>query len=384
MIFKKHTKICILFGLLLLALPFSLKSCKKGRQKEPNEQENALTLPVIKIDTTSAITVKDYIGTIEGKVNVEIRPQVEGLLEEIYVDEGDYVKQGQALFKISPLPYQEVLNDALATENVEKAKLKNAQLEIDRLKPLIENEVIAGVQLETAKSNYEVAKASLARASSAVASAKINMEFTVIKAPVSGYIGRLPKRIGNLVTKGETQPLTVLTDISDVYVYFSISESDYLYFTKNKLQQNDRENSEKGGKLMSDVQLILADGTEYSEKGYVDAINGQVDRSTGSIALRASFPNSQDLMRSGNTGTIKLKESKSNVILVPQQATTTIQDKTFVYILDEQSRVKFQMIEIQDVSGQNYIVSSGLKPGDLVIKTGLNKLAEGDIVKPQF
>ncbi|SFI81166.1 efflux RND transporter periplasmic adaptor subunit [Myroides guanonis] len=381
MITRKKNLLVAFASLLMIGTLVLANSCNISTKKPVDPKENALALPVIKIDTATAITVKDYIGTIEGKVNVEIRPQVEGILDEIYVDEGAFVKEGQPLFKINPQPYQEKLNNEIATENVEKAKLKNAQLEIDRLKPLIDNEVIAEVQLETAKSNYEIAKASLAKASASVASAKISLEYTIIKAPVSGYIGRIPKRIGNLVAKNDSQPMTVLSDVSDVYVYFGMSESDFLYFTKSN-QKLDTSKTNDSNQNLPKVTLILADGHEYTERGVVDAINGQVNRNTGAISLRATFPNSQDVMRSGNSGTVKLQETKHNVILVPQVATTSIQDKTFVYLLDNESKVKLQSISIEGVSGTNYIVTEGLKRGDIIIKTGFDKLTEGMYVKP--
>lgn len=381
MITRKKNLLVIFVSLLMIGTLILINSCNISAKKPIDPSENALALPVIKIDTATAVTIKDYIGTIEGKVNVEIRPQVEGLLEDIYVDEGAFVQEGQALFKINPHSYQEKLNNEIATENVEKAKLKNALLEIERLKPLIDNEVIAEVQLETAKSNYEIAKASLAKASASVASAKINLDYTIIKAPVSGYIGRIPKRIGNLVAKNDSQPMTVLSDVSDVYVYFGMSESDFLYFTKSN-QKLDTSKTDGPNHSLQKVTLILADGHEYSEKGIVDAINGQVNRNTGAISLRATFPNSQDIMRSGNSGTIKLQETKHNVILVPQVATTAIQDKTFVYLLDNDSKVRLQAISIDGVSDSNYIVTEGLKRGDIIIKTGFDKLTEGMFVKP--
>ncbi len=367
--------------LLMIGTLVGINSCNIGEAKTIDPKENAIALPIISIDTTTAITVKDYIGNIEGKINVEIRPQVEGILDKIFVDEGAFVNEGQPLFQINPQPYKEVLNNMIATENVEKAKLKNAKLEIDRLKPLIDNEVIAEVQLETAKANYEIAKASLAKASAAVASAQINLGYTTIKAPVSGYIGRMPKRIGNLVSKSDKDPLTVLTDVSEVYVYFGMSESDFLYFTKEAKKSNN-DDIATSGRILPEVTLVLADGQEYPEKGKVDMINGQVNRNTGSISLRASFPNSRDIMRSGNTGTIKLQETKPHVILIPQEVTNSIQDKTFVYLIDENEKVKLQTIIIDGVSGTNYIVSDGLKIGDKVIKTGFDKLTEGMFIKP--
>src|SRR5690606_5214510 len=226
---KSHIKTLIILSLIASSLFFVL-SCSTGSSKTTDAQNNAMALPVQLIDTVTASTIKDYLGTIEGKVNVEIRPQVEGILEEIYVDEGAVVQEGQKLFKINPQPYQEQLNNAIANENVEKAKLENAKLEVDRLKPLVDNDVISDVRLRAARSDYDVAKASLAQASAAVASARINLGFTTIKAPVSGFIGRIPKRVGNLVSSSD--PLTELSDISEVYVYFAMSESDFLYFRK--------------------------------------------------------------------------------------------------------------------------------------------------------
>lgn len=378
MIKSRKTVLVAFSSLIMFGTLIGINSCNIGSSKTLDPKENALALPIIKVDTTTAITIKNYIGNIEGKVNVEIRPQVEGILEKIFVDEGAFVKEGQPLFQVDPLQYQEILNNMVATENVEKAKLRNAKLEIDRLKPLIDNEVIAQVQLETAKSNYDIAKASLARATAAVNSAKISLDYTIIKAPVSGYIGRMPKRIGNLVSKGDKEPLTVLSDVSEVYVYFGMSESDFLYFSKG----NKKQDSISTGQYLPDVVLILADGHEYPEKGKVDMINGQVNRTTGSISLRASFPNSKDVMRSGNTGTVKLKETNPHVILIPQEVTTSIQDKTFVYTLDKDDKVKLQSIELNGVSGNNFIVSEGLHIGDRIIKTGFDKLTEGMYVKP--
>ncbi|HLS70044.1 MAG TPA: efflux RND transporter periplasmic adaptor subunit [Chitinophagaceae bacterium] len=363
--------------LFLLVFVLQLFACNS----KSNDKDNPLALPAIQVDTSTATIIKDYIGSIEGKVNVEITSQVDGILQEIFVDEGEFVHKGQLLFKIDPSAYQEILNNAIANENVERAKLRNAELEIERIRPLVENEVIAEVQLEVVNSNFEVAKASLAKASAAVASAKINLDFTEIRAPVQGYIGRFSKRIGNLVSKGDKVPLTVLTDVSDVYVYFSMSESDYLYFTKNKFQSEDSARSNLGS-IMPEATLILADGIEYGEKGIIDAVSGQVNKNTGSIFLRASFPNSSDIMRSGNTATIKLKETKKGVIMVPQEVVTTIQDRTFVYVLDDNNKVKMQSVKIDGVADKKFIIIDGLKIGDILISTGFNKIEEGIEVRP--
>lgn len=366
---------------------FTFYSCSDGRSEESENKSNAIALPVLQVDTSSATIVNNYIGTIEGKLNVEIRPQVEGLLEEIYVDEGHYVEKGQKLFKIDASAYQEILNNMIATENVAKAKLENAQLEIERLKPLVENDVISEVRLKSARSDYDVAKASLQQASAAVRSAQINKEFTIIEAPVSGYIARLPKRVGNLVSKSDKDPLTFLSDVQEVYVYFSMSESDFIYFAKNKAMQDSVQGfiAEKRGKIdFPDVSLVLADGEEYSEKGVVDAISGQVDRSTGSISLRATFPNEKNMLRTGSTGTLKISETKRGVIQVPQVATMELQDKTFVHVLDTDNKVRKQNIRIAGKSKDQYIISEGISIGDKVILSGFDKLTDGSEIFPLY
>lgn len=380
-LFKKTINItCRGFSIFLVAL--TMQSCMRGNSGENSTKP--LALPVYRVDTSDAVTIKNYLGTIEGKVNVEIRPQVEGLLQEIYVDEGDFVEAGQALFKVDASTYQEALNNALASQNVAKAKLKNAKLEIDRLRPLVENDVISEVRLRSAKSDYDVALASLDQASAAVRSAEINERYTIIKAPVSGYIGRIPKRIGNLVTKSDKEPLTVLSDVQDVYVYFSMNESDFLYFSKLKAKEDSLMgiSNAKNNLVFPEATLILADGEEYLRKGKVDAVNGQVDRTTGAISLRASFPNMNNILRSGSTGTLKISEVKKAVIQIPQVATSELQDKVFVYVLNAKNKVERRVIKLNGKSKNNYIVSEGLQVGEHILLSGLDKITEGSTVVP--
>lgn len=370
--------------MLFLLGTASLTACFEGSTKENDSLNKPLALPFYTVDTSDAVTIKNYLGTIEGKVNVEIRPQAEGILEEIYVDEGAFVEKGQKLFKIDASTYQEILNNAIATQNVAKAKLQNAQLEIERLKPLVENDVISEVRLRSANSDYDVAKASLDQATAAVRSAQINTGFTVITAPVSGYIGRIPKRVGNLVSKGDKDPLTVLSDVEEVYVYFSMHESDFLYFSKLKAKEDSARGIRSSLNTMSfpDAVLVMADGEEYSEKGQVDAINGQVDRTTGAVSLRASFRNVGNILRTGSTGTLKISEVKNAVIQIPQVATSDLQDKTFVYVLNDQNQVERRAITISGKSKDNYIVSSGLRVGERVLLSGLDKITDGSTVIP--
>lgn len=359
--------------------------CSESSSKEKEEGEKPLALSVYTVQRANAETVKDYLGTIEGKVNVEVRPQVEGLLQEIYVDEGAYVQKGQRLFRIDPSVYQEVLNNMLATEQVAKAQLENAQLEVDRLKPLVDNEVISSVRLAAVQSDYAVAKATLDQASAAVRSAQINKDFTIITAPVSGYIGRIPKRIGNLITKSDREPLTFLSEIQEVYVYFAMNESDFLYFSKAQARKDSMEGIEynQHNRLtFPEATLVLSDGEEYPIKGAVDAVSGQVDRTTGAISLRATFPNQDNILRSGSSGTLKISEVKENVLQIPQIATSELQDRTFVYVVDENNMVERRNIVIEGRSKGNYIISEGLQEGDRVVLNGWDQLTDGSVIIP--
>ena len=358
--------------ILTVLVVFLLSSCK-----EKVEKDEGLPLPVMTLHEEKAAKSFQYLGSIEGVENVAIRPQVDGILEEIYVDEGDFVEKGQPLFKINSQPYQEDLKNALANVKVERAKLKKAKTEIDRIKPLIDNEVFSEVRMETAMADYEVAQSSLDRAQAVAANMRINLEFTTIKAPVSGFMGRIPKSVGNLVKKTDNEPLTVLSNVEDVYVYFSMSESDYLYYERMKGDSTSK-------KMNSEVKLVLSDGSEYEKAGIIDANSGQIDKSTGSINLRAKFENPDTLLRSGSTGKIIMEQIYPNAILIPQGATTAIQDKRFVFEFQaEDSTVVRREIKIDGRTGKKYIVSGEtLNPKDKIVVSGLNKLTNGVKVNP--
>lgn len=360
---------------------FSIKSCSYF-QKEP-ERNNAVALPVYEIDTSTVVINTNFLGTVEGKFDVEIRPQVEGELQVAYADEGDHVEEGQRLFKIDPRKYEEDLNRALAKENVERAKLNNARTEVERLRPLVENNVMAPVRLETEKSNYMVAEANLKQASAEVANAQIELGYTTIEAPVSGYIGRIRKRIGNLVKPGDPDPITVLTDVDEVYIYFSVNESEFSKLQETDPSVKDTVSKDRRREIGQKVSLILPDGREYSEDGFIDATSGQVNKTTGTVTLRASFPNADNILRSGNTVTLVRHDKKRGRVLIPRKATFELQAKTFVQKLTKDSLVKRQLIEIETEAPNNqYIVSSGLSSGDRILVEGLDKVSDSTKIRP--
>lgn len=335
-------------------------------------------LPVHTLDTTTALTIRDYAALLEGKENVDIRPQVSGYLEKIMVEEGSFVNAGQPLFKINDRPYQEQLNKDLASLRAMQSARANAALEVEKMKPLAENKVVSDIQLKTAVTALETADANVEQAKAAVAAAQVNVGFTLIKAPVSGYIGRIPKRTGNLVSSTDATPLTTLSDISKVYAYFSMSENDFIRFSKGAAGATLQQQLQR----MRPVMLLLSNGETYQHKGRIEMVDGQFNKTTAAISLRATFPNPARFLRSGNTGKVRIEQMNPGVVLVPQAATQEMQDKLFVYQLVDSNKVKRQAIVTGGVSEGNFIVVDGLKAGDRIITSGLEMVTEGAVVKP--
>ena len=361
--------------LFLLALLIS--ACNS----QPAQQPAAVVpeLPVAGITEGTETTFQEYPASIEGTVNVEIRPQVNGTLEKVFVDEGAFVSSGQPIFKINDQPYRASLNNTLAAQHSAEATLINAQLEIERLMPLVQNKVISEFQLKSAKATAQVAKANIEQAKANVATARINLGYTLIKAPVSGYIGRLIKKQGSLVAATDVEALTQLSDVHDIHAYFSLGEKDFVNFKSKYPGQTLNEKL----KHLPAVKLVLADNTVYERPGKIDVIDGQFDKTTGSITVRAKFPNPQGLLRSGNTGKIQLSFQHTNTLIVPQSATIEVQDKVFIFLLTDSNKVKKQAIAISGKSGINYLVKDGIKAGDQIVLSGLDRLQEGMVIKPQ-
>ena len=268
---------------------------------------------MVNIQRAVATTGHDYTVSLQGKVDIEIGQQVDGFIEKVLVDEGAYVTAGQPLFKINDQPLKEQLNNASASLPAAEAATTNAKLEIDKLTPLVQNIVVSVYQLQAANASYKISVANATQARAIVASAKIKLGYTLVKAPVSGYIGRLPKKRGSLVSPTDPFALTELSDVHEVYGYFSLGETDFIEF---KSQYTGGTLMDKPNKLPA-VLLVLADNTIYPYQGKIDMVDGQFDKNTGAITLRAIFPNAQSLLRSGNTGKVRLLQQHTDAILVP-------------------------------------------------------------------
>lgn len=363
--------------LILLSTAIFLLGCSS----EPPQVASAPapSLPVISITKSAETTFQEYPASVQGAIDLEIRPQVGGVLEQVLVNEGALVKAGQPLFKINSLPFLEQLNNAKANQRAAEAAVLNAQLEVDKLVPLVQNKVVSDIQLKTAKTAHQIAVANVAQAKASVGTAQINMGYTLIKAPVSGYIGRLPKKQGSLVSPSDVLPLTNLSDVHEVHVYFSIGEADFISFKEKYPSATTAGNL----KNLPPVELVLSDNGTYAQKGKIDMIDGQFDKTTGSITLRASFPNTSGLLRSGNTGKVRLSLEHQDAMMVPQSATVEVQDKVFVYAVGKDNKVAKQPIKIIGISGTNYLIKEGLKSGDRIVSKGMEILKDGDAIVPE-
>lgn len=336
-------------------------------------------LPVISIVSMPATSYQEYTASLEGTKNIDIRAQVDGYLEKIYVDEGAYVKKGQPLFKIDARPYSEQLNNAQANLQAAKANLATAEINVSKLEPLVKNNVVSDVQLKTAQAAYAAAKANVAQAEAMVGNAQINVGYTLITSPVDGYLGRIPNKIGSLVQKSDANPITVVSDINQVYAYFSLSENDFQNF-KNQFPGNTVEDKIK---QLPPVELVMSDNTIYPEKGRVGVVEGQFNKTTGTISFRAVFPNAKGLLRSGNTGKIRIARQLASAAIVPQEATFEIQDKVFVFELGDSNKVVGKPISVSARSGNYYLVDKGVAQGEKIVYTGLDRLKDGMVIVPQ-
>ena len=354
----------IVYALLLSS--FVLVSCQEKKQ-----EKEAQVYKTMKVERSSQTVKTQYSATMKGKEIVEIRPQVGGLITKILTAEGQKVHKGQALFIIDQVPYQAALNTAEASLKSAKAAEATAQLNYDSKKQLRDQQVISDFELQTAQQALLSAQAQVAQAQAGVTNARNSLSYTVVKSPLSGVAGMIPYHVGALVSSNIAEPLISVCDDSEMWVYFSLSEREVTDLT---LQYGslDRFMSE-----MPDVSLLLSNGTEYSQKGRVDAVSGIVDASTGAVSLRAVFQNPQHLLRNGGTGAVVVSTVREGVIVIPQTATFELQNKVFVYrVVDGKTQqTEIEVAPLDD--GKTYIVESGLKEGDTIIAEGAGLLKEG-------
>lgn len=347
----------------LLAAGLILSSCQ-NQSEQTNTQEKALPFPVIEVPARDITGHTSYPVSIEGIVNSEVRAKISGYITEVLVDEGQRVHKGQPLFRLETHSLSE---DAQAA----KANVDAAQVGVDQLKPLVKQNIISQVQLQTAE-------AKLAQAKANYKSITANIGYANIASPINGYVGAIPYRKGSLVDPSNPQPLTTVSNTSEVYAYFSMNESDYIDFLQKTPGKTLKEKMQHSSK----VKLKLANGQPYVHEGIIQTVTAQVDPSTGTVSFRAVFPNPEHLIANGSSGTILIPKTYKDATLVPQVSTYEQQGKTYVYQMLKDSTVTPHIIDVAAKVGNTLIVRSGIVAGDKIVAEGVGKLHDKEPIIP--
>ena len=351
----------------------SLFGCGQGDKTTGKAPEFA----VITVNTTTANLTNSYPATIKGKQDVEIRPMVSGFITKLHVDEGSVVRKGQVLFSIDPVQYQAAVNSAKAAVETAKAAVNTQELTVKNKRELNQKNIISNYDLQMAENQLAQVKAQLAQAEAQLVNAKNNLSYTSVTSPSDGIVGTIPYRVGSLVSPSVATPLTTVADISEMFAYFSMTERQLLAMIN------------EGGSIkeildkMPSVHLQLIDGTIYADSGRVETISGVIDQATGSVNMRALFPNQRNILRSGGTGNVIFQNPMQNVIMIPQSATTEIQDKKFVFVVQEDNTLKNTEVQVFKLNdGKYYYVTNGLKAGDKIVMEGVQNLRAGVTITP--
>ena len=333
---------------------------------------------VMDITTSDKELQTTYSAAIRGRQDIDIYPQVSGTLTRLCVEEGQAVRKGQILFIIDQVPYIAALRTAEANVEAAKAGVATSQLTYDSKRELYAQKVVSEFDLKTSHNSLLSAKAQLAQAEAQRINAANNLSYTEVKSPVDGVVGTLPYRVGTLVSSGMPKPLTTVSDNSDMYVYFSMTENQMLELTR-RYGSKDKALAE-----MPAVSLQLNDRSTYPQEGKIETISGVIDTSTGTVSLRAVFPNKDGLLTSGGSGNVIVPLKKENCIVIPQAATYELQDKVFVYKVVD-GKAESAPVQVTRVNGgQEYIVENGLQVGDVIVVEGVGLLREGTpvVAKP--
>ncbi|KRB59738.1 efflux RND transporter periplasmic adaptor subunit [Flavobacterium sp. Root186] len=366
--------------LSILAASVIIASCgKNDKSAQAGGAPQVKEYKTLTLQPESATLNSDYPASIQGQQNIEIRPRVEGYIDKIFVDEGAVVKAGQPLFKISAPEYEQQVRTASASIKSAQADLSSAKLAVNKVKPLVEKGIISKYDLESAQYTYESAVASLAQANAALVNAKTNLGYTTVTSPVDGVVGSIPFRLGSLVSSNTTEPLTTVSSIGNVYAYFAMNEKVLLNFTKDSGASLNQKI-----KSLPAVSLLLSDGSAYDQKGKIETVNGLINTETGTVNIRARFPNPKGIIRSGSSTTVRIPNDVKDVIIVPQSATFELQDKIFAVVLGKDNKTKNVNITVLENTTNNYyVVTSGLKAGDEIVLEGVAALKEGSEIKAQ-
>ncbi len=348
-------------------------SCKEAPAEQ--QQQMAQEYAVLTVSTADKEVSNVYSATIRGRQDIEIYAQVSGTISQLNVTEGQVVSQGQTLFIIDQVPYKAALKTAQANVEAAKASVATAKLTYDSKKELMDKNVVSSFDFQTAANNLLTAEAQLAQAEAQEVNAANNLSYTVVKSPSNGVVGVLPYRVGALVGPSSPQPLTTVSDNSEMYVYFSVPENQLLSLTR------EYGSMQSALAAMPKIKLQLNDGSIYSQEGTIESVSGVIDRSTGSVTLRAVFPNPGRLLHSGASGNVIIPDVREDCIVIPKSITFELQDKIYVYKVVD-GLAKSAMIQVaKNNDAQTYIVESGLTPGETLVAEGVGLMREGTPIK---
>lgn len=355
----------------------ALASCSGNQQQQG--QMPAPAIATITLAPESVDLQSTFPATIKGKTDIDIRPQVTGFITKVHVDEGQRVRKGQVLFTLDQVQFQAAVDQARAALNSAQTAVNTAKMTADSKKALLDKNIISQYEYQLAQNSLDQANAQLATAKAALVNAQKNLAYTTVTSPSDGVVGQIPNREGSLASPSSAQPLTTVSDNSQVYAYFSLTEKDML-----ALSGNGKGSVEAAIKAMPAVQLKLSDGSIYPIEGKVATVSGVIDNNTGSSSVRALFNNPEGVLRSGSTGQVILPNMKEGVIVIPQKATFELQDRRFAYVVNDSNKVVSTPVTVENISdGKTFVVTSGLKAGDRIAVEGVGtKLQDGMVINP--
>lgn len=345
-----------------------LAGCGQGKAEAETEAAPAVALPVMRLAPHDTVLTREYVADVQAVRNVELRARVKGFLEKIYVDEGQRVKKGQPLFRITDTEYRTRLDRLRAGRSDANAQAQVATLELERVRMLTRENIISKTELDVALAKLRSAQARVKEAGSGESNAALMLSYTLVRAPFDGVVNREPLKVGSLVDDGTL--LTTVTDARDIFAYFNVSEAEYLEYIKTRDQDSARATNQ--------VRLVLADGSLYAPPGKIETVESQFKAGTGAIAFRARFANHKSLLKHGATGKVRLANTVADALLVPQKAVFEQQDKNYVYVVDAQGTVRQRNFVPQSRLDAFYVVKSGLKAGDTIVCEGIQDLRDGE------
>ena len=368
-------------GMALVALVFVSCGQKQQSGAPGGAAGQVKEYPVIAVTSQSTELFKDYPTKLEGQQTVEIRSKITGYIDKIMVDEGAIVKKGQVLFRLNANDLQASVRSAEASVKVAEADANSAAINLEKTKPLVEKNIISKFELESVASTLKAKEAQLAQAKANLENAKANLQYTAITSPADGTIGTFPYRVGSLVSSTNAEPLTTVSNTAKMYAYFSLNEKDFLTLTKGLEGKNLQEKFTK----LPEVSLILADNSVYEKSGRIETASGLIDQTTGAINIRATFSNTEGLLRSGGSGLVRIPQFINSAIIIPQKATYELQGKYFVYLVGPDNKVHNSEIEV--LTGNlkdSYVVTSGLNAGDKIVFEGIASMRNEMEIKPKL